>query len=97
MQTLKNSANLSENQGPPKSVNFTKSFYIPHYLLKSKSKAENNEIWSRNATSLMKKNIFGNFVRKTGPSPPKTVNFTKPFQLPHYLLKSKSKAEIFKI
>ena len=45
MQTLKNSANLSENQGPPKSVNFTKSFYIPHYLLKSKSKAENNEIW----------------------------------------------------
>ena len=45
MQTLKNSASFSENQGPPKSVNFTKSFYIPHYLLKSKSKAENNEIW----------------------------------------------------
>ena len=46
---------------------------------------------------LMQKNNFGNFVRKSGPSPPKNVNFAKSFYVTHYSPNSKSKAENYEI
>ena len=58
---------------PPKNVNFAKSFYVTHYSPNSKSKAENYEIWSRNAASTAKKlilEIFAeNFYQNRAPPP----------------------------